>query len=1130
MVKNLVEWYKEFLYKRNLRRADGRSIASYDITEDEFDELGKQLAEKRKYYGRGLTRSSLGTVGCICFFIYSAQWWHRKYEGGPWRWRDITKSLGLKEDFFQNENARSDVISCAYRELRKEELKDEGKKYFGGIVKEGGIPLAMLKYDETENKLIKIFRSIIKELYYYEPDINRARRLIEKNSELLPRPLRENEFYNNAAIFVMDICNVANNQLLESINGGLYHKEIPFQHESKEIKNVVENLISNAREYKKYNINIVSSKRYIEIDCSNPQNFRIRHDVRIKTDSLAQYDISDLNKILKRSFNFQDDLNAKENATLYLKTRDKKYQVTTFTKIGNRLYPRSNENIFLCDDYAISSIYAEWTTVAKTWQGKVIMSCYSLNEYAPWIFHKENNDWVFLGDDDVVSDQKELLVVIPRDVDPVGTDYEKIGDVNTLERVVYKVRERFECTIKEQNFYIIANEQKKLKRRNIHYWFSGLQSEFDIEQCTFLGLPDVYFTEDGVSKRVEEEYLVWKSSNQFCDGERFGYSRVEIRLPDCRKRILSCFVIPKDGEIQIKPCLMRNTDSGRYESSIYFKDWYLKNIVPEYTGDTHQNLKLDFDEENEILLISTTERINYFIARLTWDGKSWIDVKLPFPFREVSFFNKGKVISNNSIIEINHFKNSKCRIIDHERGSHYSIHVCASSKNSSAMLKSASVDVQLSNIYTEINCDEIGFKTKLLFHRYNDIIDVDIFVRKNNKRVGNEFRVSRYSGVLKLLYTSENNVLIDIKDVDSVDAITELKAIPLLQVCEAPIQICLENGLFKIPETIKTSGGVWFIYSNEDLPIAIRPCIYVSDNIDKNEFHRPIQFAMSIQDSAQRKRALAECLDTELFLNFDNVNWIIIDNFKKWLWHLPLDVLDIWKVISKNPNHVFMLAIYWMISGHERVDRVLFRFLDEMGTNYQMASFDGIRKAICLGINKICLVPDERIRMFYFNYFYKQLSDIPDAIVKEISLKILYQNIPQEIYNCTNALVSEFISGGAKLFRNIQKSVEEFNFKDSRGDILRKYSDININELAKSAGMNVIEGRWRSKLSNNHEFIEFACEIGEASIKGKTLNDLGIPTDLYYFCLILNREMFNEGMLLGRKKVWYANCGKECGK
>ena len=78
---------------------------------------------------------------CACFVLYAAEWWHREYAGGAWRWTHILESIGP--------NFYVDVLERTYaveRGLRAwgHQPSGAGKRYLGAIVAQGGLPLQLV--------------------------------------------------------------------------------------------------------------------------------------------------------------------------------------------------------------------------------------------------------------------------------------------------------------------------------------------------------------------------------------------------------------------------------------------------------------------------------------------------------------------------------------------------------------------------------------------------------------------------------------------------------------------------------------------------------------------------------------------------------------------------------------------------------------------------------------------------------------------------------------------------------------------------------------------------------------------------------------------------------------------------
>ena len=83
-MKEIVEWLRDFLASRSLKRPNGAMLFSYRVTRTEYLELrGLFAAELEQLRGAPWVPSSASV--CACFVLYASEWWRREYNGGPWQ-------------------------------------------------------------------------------------------------------------------------------------------------------------------------------------------------------------------------------------------------------------------------------------------------------------------------------------------------------------------------------------------------------------------------------------------------------------------------------------------------------------------------------------------------------------------------------------------------------------------------------------------------------------------------------------------------------------------------------------------------------------------------------------------------------------------------------------------------------------------------------------------------------------------------------------------------------------------------------------------------------------------------------------------------------------------------------------
>lgn len=148
-LESLSTWLIDMLQRRQIK-PDGRLLFAYDLSLEEYQELGRELSEAIAAAGgmKSLAELSLGRSRLVApsaaFVLYASEWWKHEYAGGVWDWAPIIKSLGGDPDSFSSaQQLRSAFVArgLAFWQLRP---LDAGKRFIGSIVVNGGIPMRLL--------------------------------------------------------------------------------------------------------------------------------------------------------------------------------------------------------------------------------------------------------------------------------------------------------------------------------------------------------------------------------------------------------------------------------------------------------------------------------------------------------------------------------------------------------------------------------------------------------------------------------------------------------------------------------------------------------------------------------------------------------------------------------------------------------------------------------------------------------------------------------------------------------------------------------------------------------------------------------------------------------------------------
>ena len=136
-------------------RSDGRPLYRYRCSEPEWEQLGIELKDTLRH--RELAH--LNPEKSALLVLYAAEWWRRKYEGGPWTWEGICEDLALTD----TQTSIYEAVARGLQRWGRPVLVLHGhKRWLATLACEGGLPIALLRRDGTH--LYRFFRAVLEHL------------------------------------------------------------------------------------------------------------------------------------------------------------------------------------------------------------------------------------------------------------------------------------------------------------------------------------------------------------------------------------------------------------------------------------------------------------------------------------------------------------------------------------------------------------------------------------------------------------------------------------------------------------------------------------------------------------------------------------------------------------------------------------------------------------------------------------------------------------------------------------------------------------------------------------------------------------------------------------------------------
>lgn len=183
-------WLTQFLRKRELQDPDGRMLYAYRLDEQEYvslrDLIGTCLSDHVLR-----TSEHLAPGSSELFVLYGASWWQREYAGGTWRWDDVISSFDSDPNWWPTQ-FRSQCVQIGLH-YWKQQIPTSGKRYFGVLVEQGGLPRVLLA--KSKGNIYGLIRALLKRAARLGAGVDEIAAMVPDYQDKLPGSLQSQAVY-----------------------------------------------------------------------------------------------------------------------------------------------------------------------------------------------------------------------------------------------------------------------------------------------------------------------------------------------------------------------------------------------------------------------------------------------------------------------------------------------------------------------------------------------------------------------------------------------------------------------------------------------------------------------------------------------------------------------------------------------------------------------------------------------------------------------------------------------------------------------------------------------------------------------------------------------------------------------
>lgn len=861
------DWLNKMLGDRN-RTIDGRPLYTYRITSAEYKSL-QDILSSRCEESVSLDELLEERGFSILFVFFATEWYKREYVGGFWRWDDIFAKFTTKT--VKNPNRRSEAVRSALCSLKREIPKDvSGKKYFGAIITNGGLPA---KYIQNNTSPLGIRGLITAALKYKLKYVVNAEDLMEYVEERaasynFPDSLQNESMYQLVVDVVEKVVELKQRYNLNSKSSVItkldaanpdWREEFPILLEDDAIRILLNTLMQDATEIK------VAQKRPFVKRFLNGNSDELFLDTEIvfPTKSVEK-------DYFVRYFAISEDL----PQTFYLNTWDDKK--TKVAKIESDLFKPDVYTIASYGDKlsAIDSIVLETYSPIneKNINGFKVRLSESIDLSEPLVFIKdEKGKYVYVGSGDV----------------GVATFICWIGcHANSILSHELELINTFKIDDQEFNLYkcdkdnvsvngceIRLNDTTKPKQ----YVLGGRLLQYKTKPYdAYMGIPQLYY--------IDEEQNYIKEQNVVVRRHRSDES---LYLTECHGLVDICCV--KNGRTVCKlPAFIFPVETTfKYKNmSINSGEIQVCNcIAADIIPISNSNYSAEvLGETVSVKALTEIPPSNMGIGIGFANNMGRVDIELPFPAKGYGFYNEEKCSINNDVVSLNDLYGKRVNIFGLSE-------TCCLGMVSE--LQRIDKDLPTKDLFAEYRLSDYENDIRFLFGNTDEDIVLSLADSFNRPA---KLYVSKYDMVAEI---RDACIFVVVKTAVELDGVNVL-AVDMLKKDAEPIQLKISsNGII---DTTALDASVYIVYTPASSHFSLKPIVYRKiPNPEISNFYRYIICGNS--------QALSQVLIETLISDYDSKIWHDVERLSQLFVtnEIPLDAINLWSCIANTPQ---LLAMY----------------------------------------------------------------------------------------------------------------------------------------------------------------------------------------------------------------------------
>ncbi len=934
-------WRKAFLAHRNLTRPNGEMLFAYRASKDEYLDLRAVLATKLAHLS-GESWIFGSAAECACFVLYAAEWWHREYAGGAWRWTHILESIWPTFNV--------DVLERTYaveRGLRAwgHLPSGAGKRYLGAIVAHGGLPLQLVA--KGDGAIIKLLIRGTRQAQLFAWDSVRLEGFFAAHEQDLVQHLRNDDIYRLLASVVLTVLALRHECVLAGVSNPV---------------DVLDRTQPNWRE---------RFPMAVDDSSAEPLLVGLVQEAAREVKAVVMYPVVASRSLLARADDaiFELALALEMPSSMSLAalagacgmSPDALPQAFSLEAIGaSRLPLGDGRQLLGGSDTAVvltgrtkriigNAALHEQLLVLRGMgedlhEAVGIPGADALDEAQPWVFAVRDTDLILAGLGSCRLADQRCLVAVAEGVDLVPDNSAAVttlkGETEGLSpnRWIYEVSGSATVICDGDRYSIRtaqdvgATDQLVWKGRRAPYAARPLP--------VYQGVPQLCrLTVDGALIPVAARSLEWVMPTRLgarVDNPRMHRGPIDAWLVQdgIRQRRFRMALVSPEARIRF-----HSGDSER-EGAIEFHGWGISSLAAPEALSRRQDIQPSLARLE--LACNARPPVTLGVSVCWPNSAHSLRLDLPFPSTGGRFAGQtGAALAAGLALPLRRLREIRAQVFDRnpDAPKRYTL-IMELVGGSSRLVAEHAIPIDRQG-FGELRLLELETSVQGLMCQSNALdARVDLRICLGQSPIAT-MRLTRYDADLErraLAMAVSDDCLARLSPEEL--AGVKLRALPMLtaeakevelaQSCSSGVPV----GRWELA-SLPASQGPWLVYPAADSTMQLRPTLYPGLAIGAQPAgattHCPLAQSMALTDADERTRAIGQVV-THMSNDLDHVSWTLIIRQYQLLSHLPLSTLDYWRVIGRDMNAALAAVLRLSVD----MTSLMTRMRDELGVIWEL--------------------------------------------------------------------------------------------------------------------------------------------------------------------------------------------------